>query len=108
MNNRTRAALVAAHEKALEKGKAAYQRAEDIFAKLMKGTPVGTPINLPKGGQVAIVDQFAESNSAFKAARVSRFVLKPVKATAVRPKALIIERPMRAAAAAVDGDEIPM
>jgi hypothetical protein len=106
MTNKQRARLVVAHDKALDKGKAAYQRAEEIFGRLMTDTAVGELITMPDKSQVVIIDQFAESNSAFKAARISRYVLKPVKATSTKPKSLVIERPQRGMRADIKVDEI--
>jgi hypothetical protein len=63
-----------------------YEQAEQLFCKLAAAVPVGEVIDAGELGQFTIVDNFANTNSAFRVARVARLELKPVKNPAVKPQ----------------------
>lgn len=52
-----------------------YVKAEALFTQLLEASKVGEVIRTQQG-QFELVDNFAESNTAFRVARISRFELK--------------------------------
>lgn len=77
MTKKSKAACVRKILKLQEAGKIKYQKAGEELAKLIANVPVGEVIET-RSGPFQIIDQFSASNSAYKAARIERFVLKPV------------------------------
>ena len=56
-----------------------YEKADRLFCKLAAEVPIGEVIDAGDRGQFTIVDNFANTNSAFRVARVARLELKPLK-----------------------------
>lgn len=97
--------LLARHLQEMERGRSHFQRATE---KLNKAIALGVipeqPVELPGDGsgcppkKVMVIDQFTGKDEAYKAARISRFVVKPFRPE--KPEKLKIERPAKAGAAA--------
>lgn len=79
MNSRTKKTKVRSITRLLARGRACYEKADVIFSELAKAVPIGEAIETDDG-KYAIVDNFAEKNSAYRVARVARLELKKLKA----------------------------
>ena len=67
------------HLKELEKGKAAYARAEELLEEILAGAKPGTEFVLPSGQKVRLVDLYAESMRVYRAHGISRYAIEEVK-----------------------------
>jgi hypothetical protein len=67
---------VAAYLQVLDRGRRTWDKADVMFAELLKVLVPGQVVAMPDGRRFELVDNFAHSNVAFKSAGVKRFELK--------------------------------
>ena len=67
------------HLKLLEKGKAAYARAEELLEEIVAAAKPGAEFVLSGEKKVRLVDHYAEKNRVYRAHGISRFGLEEVK-----------------------------
>ena len=79
-------AALATHLRAGERGKSAYKRADAALKTALElGLPLDTPITLLDGRVVILKDEFAASNTVFRAKRFSRYAVEDLKQMPRRP-----------------------
>ena len=79
MNTKSKVNHVRRILKLQERARRHYEKADALFGALAAGSRVGEVIDAGESGQFTIVDNFANTNAAFRVARVARLELKPVK-----------------------------
>ena len=67
------------HLKMLEKGKAAYARAEELLEEIVAGAKPGAEFVLAGEKKVRLVDVYAEKNRVYRAHGISRYAIEEVK-----------------------------
>jgi hypothetical protein len=72
--------------KAIDRGRAQYERADALTNQLIACTPPGTLIETSRGAY-ELTDNYAHSNTAFRPARVNRYELKKLKKSEAAPVA---------------------
>lgn len=97
MTTRQKQSLIRRINNKHARGRQCYEKADTLFQTLLAGMTVGEIVETPDG-KVTLVDNFAESNTAYRVARVARYELKPVKEA--KPKKPAAEPTQEASSAA--------
>ena len=68
----------AEHLRAMERGKLAYKKAEELLEEILAKAKPGAEIPLPDGDVARLVDYYADRNRVFRAHGISRYGLERV------------------------------
>ena len=86
MTKKALAAKIAAQVKALEAGKEAYSRANELLEELLTEWKCGDPMKLADGSTAELIDKFATKNRIGTGMGVNRYEIEVSRAKDVTAK----------------------